>query len=113
MQASEDPSFAGPFAYYSNVPMKVFAGNLASPPTAVLIEALNRIQSGGAKGENLMGVGKALEMDCGACESACNAGFNTCLGPDNRIIDEISYGRHMDCQSAHQSCNLVCAGTTP
>ena len=48
--AFEDRTFAGPFAYYSNVPMKVFAGNVPSVPLSqmrTLVAAEDALLSSG------------------------------------------------------------------
>ena len=109
-QASEDVSFSGPFAYYSNTPMKVFAGSLESPPTAVLIEALNRIQSGGAQPEAVKEMGQALEMQSDKCYKACVTGFQECLGGGGSLLlDQVPEDHQLACQAAHDTCRDICA----
>jgi hypothetical protein len=88
--------------------MKVFAGNQNPVPTAVMIEALNRIQGGAAKAENLLGLGKALDIDCTQCDAGCGQRFQQCLGTGQQTIDEIPTGQLMSCQQDHLRCSSAC-----
>jgi hypothetical protein len=46
--AKKDPSFAGPFAYYTNRPMKNFLGEEPVPPVEQVIAALAAAELGSA-----------------------------------------------------------------
>jgi hypothetical protein len=59
--ATADPSFAGPGAYYSNVPMKVFMGSEPPLPLEVAAAALDSLQSGKASPGQIAQVKQGLQ----------------------------------------------------
>jgi len=77
--ALQDRSFAGLFAYSSNVPMKVFAGNEPAVPVSVLVDALDALQGGSAP----MGAAKAMQYAAAAqpsaCQNSCMQSFQACM----------------------------------
>ena len=66
-----DPSFAGPGAYYSQVPMKVFMGQEPLVPAVVVAAALDQMQTGKASPRQKSGAKQATMPD--AMQGACMA----------------------------------------
>ena len=77
--AIQDRSFAGLFAYSSNVPMKVFAGNEPTVPVSVLVDALDALQGRNAPS----GVARSMQYAAAAhptgCQTSCLQSFETCV----------------------------------
>ena len=100
--AIEDASFAGPFAYYSNMPMKVFAGNENPVPARFVIEALDRMQAGFAKKENLHGMHNAIGSQI---PDVCTNIMNTCLAQDGTAkMDNVNEGVRNICHEKFKAC---------
>lgn len=105
-----DPSFAGIGAYYSNVPMKVFMGNEPCVPAAVVAEALDRLQFGGASPQDKTNMKQKLQPD--ACMNTCLQNVQT--GCDKLLAH--SSGGAADMESAQcmmegkNLCHFACVG---
>jgi hypothetical protein len=76
--ALADSSFAGPFAYYTNSPAKVFAGEMRPVPLEVMVEALEEMQAGHGAGQHAAAMHGVLKSQDGACEQACSKKFQQC-----------------------------------
>lgn len=71
-QASQNPSFAGPFWPYMQQPMKTFNGQAALVPLEVAIGALDVTKSGAQSGAAVM-------PELASCMGACSKTFGECL----------------------------------
>lgn len=94
-----DRSFAGLFAYTSNVPMKVFAGNEPAVPVSVLVDALDALQSGHASKHGAAQMHGAATAHMSKCQEACMGMHGACMqmGMDPQI-----------CVSSTQECGKLC-----
>jgi len=105
-----DPSFAGIGAYYSNVPMKVFMGNEPTVPVAVVAEALNRLQLGGASPQDKTTMKHKLQPD--ACMNTCLQNVQT--GCDKLLAQSSGGAANMEsaqCLMEGKSlCHFACVG---
>jgi hypothetical protein len=82
--ARQSRSFAGLFAYSSNVPMKVFAGNEPCVPVSVVVDALDTIQQGGASKHEAAHMKKHMDPGMSACQEVCMQEHAHCmLAPSN------------------------------
>ena len=75
MQA--DPSFAGVGAYYSQSPAKTFMGAEPCIPLAVVAEALDQMQKGGASPKHVSASKHALKADHTSCAALCTMSSQT------------------------------------
>jgi len=79
--ASENVSFAGPFAYEQQIPMKTFLGQQPLVPIKPLMHALDSMQNGAASPKHKQAAHDALKhhahspkhADCERRISACSA----------------------------------------
>jgi hypothetical protein len=81
--AMQDRSFAGLFAYSSNVPMKVFAGNEPSVPVSVLVDALDTLQGGSAPKGAAQAMQYAASAQLSGCQASCMAQHESCMSGGN------------------------------
>jgi len=96
--ARENPTFAGAFAYDSQVPMKTFMGNAAVAPLKPLLEALDGMQSGAASPKARAAAQTTLMGS--ACLQQANKEFQQCIS---------SKGDHKMCMQAAQKKMAMCA----
>lgn len=97
--ALQDRSFAGLFAYSSNVPMKVFAGNEPSVPVSVLVDALDAMQAGKAPKAAARNMQYAAAANPSSCHASCMQSMQVCLGAGE------SQG---NCTNAARACAAQC-----
>lgn len=72
-----DPSFAGPGAYYTQTPEKVFMGNEPCLPAVVVAKALQEMQQGMASPAHTQHSKKALNVP--PCLNQCMAAHHACV----------------------------------
>jgi hypothetical protein len=80
-EAMKDRSFAGLFPYANNTPQKVFAGQEPYVPVAVVVDALDELQSGGGGGGYATGgsMQQAASMQLQACHLKCKQVHESCM----------------------------------
>ena len=96
----QDRSFAGLFAYSSNVPMKVFAGNEPTVPVSALVDALDMLQSGSAPKGAAKAMQYAASPQLSDCQKTCLAQHQTCMS---------SGSNPGSCVSSAQACASQCS----
>jgi hypothetical protein len=102
MDGLRDRSFAGLFAYSSNVPMKIFAGNEPSVPVSVLIDALDTLQGGQASKGGAAQMHGAASAHIHHCQADCMLEHSTCMMT-------AGVGGAQSCVAITQACNSNCA----
>jgi hypothetical protein len=106
LEATKDRNFAGPWAYYSNVPMKVFAGNEAAVPTSFMIEALAQMQAGKARSQDVYAASNTLDVQLPVCRQDCAAGYQSCVGSDGPLEFNPNL---VSCNAGYEACSATCA----
>lgn len=99
MDALQDRSFAGLFAYSSNVPMKVFAGQEPTVPVSALVDALDALQGGSAPKGAVRAMHDAASAQLSGCQKACLNQHEACMAGG---------GNPGGCSSSAQACASRC-----
>jgi hypothetical protein len=98
--AIQDRSFAGLFAYSSNVPMKVFAGNEPAVPVSVLVDALDTLQGGSAPKGAAQAMQYAASAQLSSCQKSCLAQHEACMSDGSQPAS---------CVASAQACAMQCS----
>jgi hypothetical protein len=104
-QTMENPSFAGPYAYFQNSPQKIFAGGVASVPAPFIIEALSLMQKGQANEKQMYAMGHSLAaQDTGVCTN-CTQDFQACCASTGaERIEQVSPDLMKTCMQSYGKC---------
>lgn len=121
--AGEDRSYAGAFAYESQMPMKVFMGESPCVPLPTVVDALNAQQqqstggggSSSLKPQDINALRKVIGMDIGSCSMQCSPALWECMSssPGKTLSDKISDGKVSACMQSSMACYKSCITKTP
>jgi hypothetical protein len=100
--ATADPTFAGPGAYYSNVPMKVFMGSEPPLPLEVAAKALDSLQSGKASPGHIAQVKQGLQPHQGSASCLAEAA-KACSKYQVGAAGGSSEGQYQTCMQQHKA----------
>ena len=102
-QLRQNRSFSGPFAYYSNTPMKIFAGDVASIPAPIVMDALARMQSGNATEKHAYAMAHTLST---GDEKVCDRNFKDCCSSLGAVrIDQVDASHMQACADTWSTCS--------
>lgn len=111
--ATEDRSYAGPFAYDSQVPSKVFMGEVPCVPLPTIVDALEQSGGGGStlSPQDVASLRKVIGMDIASCSTQCSPQLYDCIGasPGKTLSDKMSQA----CMRQSLACYQECIAKSP
>ena len=109
--AAADPSYAGPFAYDSQTPMKTFMGQVPCVPLPTLLEA----ERGGTHSkqtqmgpQDIESLRKVIGMDVGSCGLKCAPWQCIADAPGTTLSDKLRSSAGKACMNNSTSCYQSC-----
>ena len=84
----ESPSYAGPFAYYSNGVNKVFAGDQPVVPLPYITEALARAEHGAATKHDQKHMENTVKVNNHECTTKCADGLQACMEANQPMCEQ-------------------------
>jgi hypothetical protein len=116
--AAEDRSYAGPFAYESQVPFKVFAGDVPCVPLPTVVDALEHNNGGGGGAlspRDIASLRKVIGMDVASCSTRCSPQLHECIGsaPGKNLSDKMSDSTAQACMKQSLACYQTCIANAP
>ena len=111
--AAEDRSYAGPFAYESQIPHKTFMGEVPCVPLPSIVDALGH--SGGRDGaslkqQDIAALRKVIGMDVASCSAQCSPQFMDCVSaaPGQTLGEKLENSGAQACVRQSLSCYQSC-----
>ena len=114
--SAADRSYAGPFAYDSQIPMKVFNGNVPCVPLPYIVDAIESQNAGSQptalKPQDVDSLRKVIGSDVAGCSAKCMNG-KTCLegATGATLAEKMKDPKVQACMTQAKTCYQSCLGT--
>lgn len=114
MNAAQDTSYAGAFAYESQSPRKVFMGESPCVPMPTVVQALEANAGGGGGGgissQEVEALRKVIGMEVGGCAAQCTLPMWDCIAqvPGKTLAQKMQDKSAQVCNQQARVCFQTC-----